>query len=172
MISFRHAFIAGLVGLAASFLSAAERPAIVGLDVFPPKLELSGVRDARRVIVSGKDAEGRLYDLSAEVKLTAAGAQVGIDRDGFIEPKAVGETKVTVTAAGHSVEVSVAVKTLETPPVSFIREIIPITSKVGCNAGTCHGSQQGKAGFKLSLRGADASFDYDSVTRSQSGLER
>ena len=169
MISFRHAFIAGLVGLAGGFLSAAERPAIVGLEVFPPKLELSGVRDARRVIVSGKDAEGRLYDLSGEVKLTPAGTQVGIDRDGFIEPKAVGETKVTVTVAGHSVEVPVAVKTLETPPVSFIREIIPITSKVGCNAGTCHGSQQGKAGFKLSLRGYDPLYDYTALVDDISG---
>lgn len=149
--------------------SAAERPAIVGLEVFPPKLELSGNRDARRVIVSGKDAEGRLYDLSAEVKLTPAGSQVGIDRDGFIEPKAVGETKVTAAAAGHSIEIPVAVKTLDTPPVSFIREIIPITSKVGCNQGTCHGSQQGKAGFKLSLRGYDPLYDYTALVDDISG---
>ncbi len=149
--------------------SAAERPAIVGLEVYPPKLELSGNRDARRVIVSAKDAEGRLYDVSGEAKLVPAGGQVGIDRDGFIEPKAVGETKVTVTAAGHSVDVPVAVKTLETPPVSFIREIIPITSKVGCNQGTCHGSQQGKAGFKLSLRGYDPLYDYTALVDDISG---
>ena len=102
MTPIRHAFFTGLIALAGSFLSAAERPAIVGLEVFPPKLELNGARDARRVIVSGKDAEGRLYDLSSEAKLAAAGPQVGIDRDGFIEPKVVGESKVTVTAAAAS----------------------------------------------------------------------
>ena len=74
-----------------------------------------------------------------------------------------------MTVAGHSVEVPVAVKTLETPPVSFIREIIPITSKVGCNAGTCHGSQQGKAGFKLSLRGYDPLYDYTALVDDISG---
>src|SRR5687768_13116644 len=31
---------------------------------------------------------------------------------------------------------------------------------MGCNAGTCHGSAQGKNGFQLSLRGYDPLFDH------------
>ena len=41
----------------------------------------------------------------------------------------------------------------------FIRDVNPILSKAGCNAGTCHGSKDGKNGFKLSLRGYDPLFD-------------
>ena len=37
-------------------------------------------------------------------------------------------------------------------------------SRLGCNAGTCHGAQQGKNGFKLSLRGYDPLFDVRSLT--------
>ncbi len=37
-------------------------------------------------------------------------------------------------------------------------------SRLGCNAGTCHGSAQGKAGFKLSLRGYDPLFDLRALT--------
>ena len=37
-------------------------------------------------------------------------------------------------------------------------------SKLGCNAGTCHGAQKGKNGFKLSLRGYDPLFDHQALT--------
>ena len=35
--------------------------------------------------------------------------------------------------------------------------------------GACHGNLNGKGGFKLSLRGEDPSFDYQSLTHDQSG---
>ena len=37
-------------------------------------------------------------------------------------------------------------------------------SKLGCNAGTCHGSLNGKNGFKLSLRGYDPLYDHRALT--------
>ena len=40
-------------------------------------------------------------------------------------------------------------------------------SRLGCNAGTCHGSAQGKNGFKLSLRGYDPIFDVRALTDDQ-----
>jgi hypothetical protein len=50
-------------------------------------------------------------------------------------------------------------------PVSFRNDVMAVLSKAGCNAGTCHGNKNGKAGFKLSLRGQDPSADYVSLTR-------
>ena len=52
---------------------------------------------------------------------------------------------------------------------SFRTDIAPLLSKAGCNMGACHGNLNGKGGFKLSLRGEDPSFDYQSLTRDQSG---
>ncbi len=49
--------------------------------------------------------------------------------------------------------------------VTFDRDIMAVLAKAGCNMGTCHGNLNGKGGFKLSLRGADPSFDYASLTR-------
>jgi len=40
-----------------------------------------------------------------------------------------------------------------------------VISKAGCNAGTCHGNANGKAGFKLSLRGEDPEWDFQVLTR-------
>src|SRR5438105_14100216 len=50
-------------------------------------------------------------------------------------------------------------------PVSFRNEVMAVLSRGGCNAGACHGNQNGKNGFKLSLRGQDADFDLAALTR-------
>jgi hypothetical protein len=49
--------------------------------------------------------------------------------------------------------------------VSFRNDVMAVLSKAGCNAGTCHGNKNGKAGFKLSLRGQDPDMDYVTLTR-------
>jgi len=49
--------------------------------------------------------------------------------------------------------------------VSFRRDVMAVLSKAGCNSGACHGNQNGKAGFKLSLRGEDPDFDLVALTR-------
>jgi hypothetical protein len=41
-----------------------------------------------------------------------------------------------------------------------------VLSRAGCNAGACHGNQNGKGGFKLSLRGEDPDFDLLALARS------
>jgi hypothetical protein len=50
-------------------------------------------------------------------------------------------------------------------PVSFRNDVMAVLARAGCNQGTCHGNLNGKAGFKLSLRGQDADFDFAVLTR-------
>ncbi len=52
---------------------------------------------------------------------------------------------------------------------SFAADVMAVLSKAGCNAGTCHGNQNGKGGFKLSLRGQDPDLDFLALTRDQFG---
>ena len=52
----------------------------------------------------------------------------------------------------------------ELPPVEFLTDVMPVLGKLGCNAGTCHGSRTGQNGFKLSLRGYDPLFDVRALT--------
>src|SRR5205085_11580350 len=47
----------------------------------------------------------------------------------------------------------------------FRNEVMAVLSRGGCNAGACHGNQNGKNGFKLSLRGEDPAFDFNVLTR-------
>ena len=55
------------------------------------------------------------------------------------------------------------------PAVDFERHVMGLLSKVGCNGGSCHGSFQGKNGFRLSLFGYQPEFDFAALTRDNLG---
>lgn len=46
-------------------------------------------------------------------------------------------------------------------------DVMAVLSKAGCNMGVCHGNQNGKGGFKLSLRGQDPRLDWLTLSREQ-----
>jgi hypothetical protein len=146
-----------------------ELPAITELELQPASLKLEDGRDARRVLVWGKTADGRRIDLTTEAKFSSESNLVAVEPDRFIAPKKTGRTELKVTAAGRSIMLPVEVESMEVPPIRFVRDVVPVMSKVGCNAGTCHGSAKGKNGFKLSLRGYDAQFDYQALINDISG---
>ncbi len=54
-------------------------------------------------------------------------------------------------------------------PVDFRTDVIAALSRAGCNQGACHGSPQGKNGFRLSLRGHDPDLDLRTLTRDIQG---
>ena len=53
--------------------------------------------------------------------------------------------------------------TSQTP--SFLNEIVPLFTRLGCNQGACHGKGEGQNGFKLSLRGYAPELDHVAITR-------
>ncbi|HEY8505109.1 MAG TPA: DUF1549 and DUF1553 domain-containing protein [Gemmataceae bacterium] len=53
--------------------------------------------------------------------------------------------------------------------VDFERHVMGLFGKAGCNSGSCHGSFQGKNGFRLSLFGYDPDKDFAAVTRDNLG---
>src|SRR5262245_29350751 len=71
---------------------------------------------------------------------------------------------VLVVALGPS-----AVRAADAPSVSFRTDVIAALSRVGCNSGACHGSPQGKNGFRLSLRGQDPDLDFATLTKEIGG---
>ena len=141
----------------------------VGLEVYPTEITISSIRDSRRVLVTGITTEGGKIDVSSKATVTTSSPVCSIDADGYVAPVASGEGSITVEAVGHQVEIAVHVTAVDPLPVDFIREVNPILGKVGCNQGTCHGSQAGKNGFKLSLRGYDSVYDYRSLVDDISG---
>lgn len=53
--------------------------------------------------------------------------------------------------------------------VDFERHVMGLLSKTGCNSGSCHGSFQGKNGFRLSLFGYEPNLDHGWITRDNLG---
>jgi hypothetical protein len=48
---------------------------------------------------------------------------------------------------------------------SFLNDVMPLFTRLGCNQGACHGKGAGQNGFRLSLRGYAPELDYDYLTR-------
>ena len=48
---------------------------------------------------------------------------------------------------------------------SFLEDIVPAITRLGCNQGACHGKMAGQNGFLLSLRGFDPAADHVRLTR-------
>src|SRR5262245_22582689 len=51
----------------------------------------------------------------------------------------------------------------------FSRHVVPLFSRLGCNAGTCHGAVKGQNGFRLSLFGAEPAGDLERLLRDGNG---
>ena len=49
--------------------------------------------------------------------------------------------------------------------IDFKNDLIPMFTKLGCNAGKCHGSAIGRGEFKLSLYGGTPEADYEQIVR-------
>ena len=75
---------------------------------------------------------------------------------------------IILSAAYASTARAGEVAALPQDPV-FSRHIVPLFSRMGCNAGACHGAVQGKNGFRLSLFGADPAADHERLLREFGG---
>jgi hypothetical protein len=142
-----------------------EGTTITRLTVEPERIELRGKLGYVQVLVSATLGSGDVIDVTRMVEPVFAADLATISASGLVTPKADGETTLKLSLAGQAAEVPVQVEAAtEAIAADFVRDVEPILSRMGCNAGTCHGSAQGKNGFKLSLRGYDPIFDIRALT--------
>ncbi len=137
---------------------------IVRLEAQPSAIELRGPYAYAQLIVTGTLASGERIDVTRLAHLTHP-AQVRLGHTGLVRPAADGEgvLQVSLQEQRLCVHVHVSGQKAKTT-VSFVRDVMPTLSRLGCNAGTCHGSAEGKNGFKLSLRGYDSLADHRALT--------
>jgi hypothetical protein len=130
------------------------------LEVQPREIRLTTKFSYVQLLVSGKLATGETIDATRMAEPALSSGIASVSRSGLVRPSRDGKATLTLRLAGKSVEVPVVVLGLGSPAhVDYIHDVGPVLSRLGCNAGTCHGSAQGKNGFKLSLRGYDPLFD-------------
>ena len=95
---------------------------------------------------------------------------VTVDDTGLITAQGDGSAKITVQSGGDSATISVTVKDFTAGlPVHFANQVVPIFTKLGCNAGGCHGKASGQNGFRLSLLGFEPALDYETLVKEGRG---
>jgi hypothetical protein len=137
---------------------------VTSLDIEPAKVELSGKYEAAQLVITAKLADGNSVDVTRLAKLGLDGDVAEVTSTGQVKPLHNGNGSLHAEIAGKSAVAPVLVADIvENQTVDFIRDVNPTMTKLGCNAGTCHGAKEGKYGFKLSLRGYDPIFDVRSL---------
>ncbi len=144
---------------------------VKSLAVYPAKVALKGGDDAQQLIVTATLLNGRLQDLSGDVKYeTTSGKVVRVSSAGRVSPLADGTTEIVASYGSHQVRVPVSAEAIDQNlPINFANQIVPIFTKLGCNAGGCHGKASGQNGFKLSLLGYEPDVDFTALVKEARG---
>jgi hypothetical protein len=143
---------------------------VVALDVQPATVQLSGRYDAVQLLVTARLDSGDTVDATRLATLKLSSMVADVLAGGRLTAAKNGTATLTVSLAGKSARVPVSVRGISAvTKVDFIRDVNPVLSKLGCNQGTCHGSKEGKGGFKLSLRGYDPLYDVRALADDLAG---
>lgn len=143
-----------------SLSGVAAHAAETGLRVSPATVRFDDAYARRQLLVDFGDS-----DVTRQATYECSNPQVArVDRRGQIVPVGAGNAEVVVRHRDSSVRVSVVVSPFQgARNIDFASEIVPVLTRYGCNAGGCHGKASGQNGFKLSLLGFDADFDYHAI---------
>lgn len=138
---------------------------VVELRVSPLEIQFNRHTDYAQLVVQAKLADESYVDVTHVANYAVADSEIASARSSIVEAKSNGQTELVVSFGSFetAIPIQVAMGDAQFKP-NFIRDVNPVLTKLGCNAGTCHGSQGGKKGFKLSLRGYDPLYDIRSFT--------
>ena len=140
------------------------------LEVQPDQIKLNAANRQQQLLVTGTNSTGQRIDLTRLAQYQASGLDVAAFSDGLLTGLHDGTTELIVRFGALSVTREIRVVGLsEYPPVHFANDVIPILTKLGCNSGGCHGRQNGQNGFKLSVFGYDADFDFEALVNQNRG---
>ncbi|WP_231943606.1 DUF1549 domain-containing protein [Aeoliella mucimassa] len=132
--------------------------------VEPTQVDAASLTHPVQLTVTAELEDGRRYDVTRQVAFQLDTTVAQVDGYGELLPIAAGSTRLQVSFHNMSTEVPVEIRASENASIDYIRDVNPILTRAGCNAGTCHGAKDGKNGFKLSLRGYDSLYDIRSLT--------
>jgi hypothetical protein len=147
-----------------------DNAAYTGVDISPASIILKDPFASSQLLATGQLADGARVDLTGSVEVLSVPDFLEITPSLLLRPIADGSGTLRLRAGGQTFEIPVQTSGSANPPApDFELDVQPILTRIGCNAGTCHGSAQGKDGFFLSLRGYDAPADHLALTDDLAG---
>ncbi len=153
------------------FAQATSAPS---LQLLPEHVQLDHGRDQQRVVLLLHLPSGATEDHTTDAAWHLETADLAeVDTTGgrvVLRPRHDGEGTLVAQLGDLEVRAPVSVQHSSTrPPISFQNDVLPILTRSGCNAGSCHGAAAGKNGFALSLFGYDPAHDHIALTRELRG---
>jgi hypothetical protein len=105
------------------------------IEVEPATIVLKNPYEYRQLLLVAQLESGERIDLTRMARAVAPNLLVSVSPRGLVRPKADGEGEVKFTVAGQTVTVPVRVSgQKEKYEASFVRDIMPVLSRVGCSA--------------------------------------
>ncbi|MES2469498.1 MAG: DUF1549 and DUF1553 domain-containing protein [Verrucomicrobiota bacterium] len=143
---------------------AADGNTITALVGEPASMRLAaGARAA--FLITERRADGFEADATETAVLSLSEPDKAvIEAPGVLRARQAGSLVVIATKGTHRLEIPVEITAPSTEPVSFVRDVLPILGKSGCNAGACHAKADGQNGFRLSVFSFDPQSDYRNIT--------
>ncbi|KAA5540105.1 DUF1549 domain-containing protein [Roseiconus nitratireducens] len=143
---------------------------VSAIEIQPSSIELNSPYAYCQLLVTATTADGTKVDVTRQCDIVAPDWLTHTGT-GMVRPIGDGSGELLVHFGQLQASVPIAATAVsgsdelaDPGKVDFIRDVNPVLSRLGCNQGTCHGAQKGKAGFKLSLRGYDPIFDLRALT--------
>ncbi len=143
---------------------------LFALSAEPQTVVLSNSYDYAQLVVSAWRQGAPAEDVTRTAAYSGAEELVSLSKTGMLRPKKNGMGSLAIRYGGRTLTVPVQVSGFgEEFSPDYITHVMPVISALGCNAGTCHGSKDGKNGFKLSLRGYDPIHDVRAFADDHAG---
>jgi hypothetical protein len=146
-------------------------PPLARLRVEPRSVDLRGPDSVAQLAVEGLSAGSGPRDVTHEATFESSDVRVAtVDRGGWVTATGDGAGRIVVRAGSLAASVPVSVSRFsDGDAVHFANDVVPIFTKLGCNAGGCHGKSGGQNGFRLSLLGFEPGLDYETLVREGRG---
>ncbi len=138
--------------------------ALTELTLLSSVTALQGPAARQQILAIGK-VDGQQVDLTRQVQWRSETPDVvSVSAEGVARAQGDGDARITASSGGQTAHLTLKVSgTSEPYRPTFERDVMPLLSRAGCNAGACHGKARGQNGFQLSILAFDPDSDFAAI---------
>ncbi|MDA7866906.1 DUF1549 and DUF1553 domain-containing protein [Verrucomicrobia bacterium] len=139
------------------------------IEAYPSELRVGLNETAETIVFSAMDKNGLRFDVTDLIDIEL-GEWLQRESDGQLTGKTKGTGNLTARMGKHILSIPIeVVPSNQDSPLSFVRDILPILSRAGCNGGSCHAKPNGQNSFALSVFAFDPRSDYHEIVSDARG---
>ena len=145
---------------------------VLSISASPSAIHLYPDAPHHGILISAQTDEGFDVDVTTRARFVPGPrAPFELELYGGMRAIRPGQGVLVASFEGRQVEVPVTVHgpVAAASPVTFLKDVLPVLSRAGCNGGACHAKAEGQNGFKLSVFSYDPRADYAEIVNEDRG---